>query len=176
MVSVMRRITFFVFVTLLILTFTNSDSYAISLKQGDAAPDFTLNDIYGKSYTLSDFKGKVVFVTFWATWCAKCWEEIDFTRKSIKRSDDLVVLLINMESKSSSPAHLKKIIKAIENLEIKDPVLLDMKLEAYKNFKITSLPSTAVIDQQGIIQFAGQHFYQKHKEQINATIEELTKK
>jgi peroxiredoxin len=151
-------------------------SYAIAKKKGDVAPEFNLKDIHGNSVSLSGLRGKVVFMTFWATWCAKCWEEIDFIRKSIERNDDLVILLINMESKAASPEHLKKIIKAIEDLDIKDTVLLDMQLEAYKDYEIMSLPSTAIIDKEGIIQYTGQHFYQAQKEQINTVIKELTAK
>jgi peroxiredoxin len=169
-------ITLLIMITVLMIGSLSTNSFAIEKKKGDIAPGFTMRDIYGKEVSLADYKGKVVFITFWATWCAKCWEEIDFTMKSIERSDDLVVLLINMESQSSSPAHLKKIIKAVEELKIKDPVLLDMRLQAYRDYEISSLPSTAIIDKNGIIQFSGTHFYQEKRDQINETIKELTAK
>jgi len=176
MFKIAKNITLSIVITLLLFSLTAKESHAIDLKKGDKAPAFSLNDTKGNKVSLSDFKGKVVFMTFWATWCAKCWEEIDFTRKSIKRSDDLVILLVNMERKAANPEHLKKITDALEGLEVTDTVLLDFNLEAYSDYKLTSLPSTAVIDKEGIIQFAGPGFFKEFRDKINSEIEELTKK
>ncbi len=151
-------------------------SFAICKKPGDIAPDFNLVDIDGNYVKLSDYKGKVVFITFWATWCAKCWEEMDFIKTELESKKDLVILLVNMETRSSSPAHLKKIKKKIKDKKVSSLVLLDLKLEAYDDYCIQSLPSTALVDKKGVIQFAGPHFYKAYKEKITRIIDEELKK
>ena len=166
-----------VIVIVLIFSFIPIASQAICKKKGEIAPDFTLKDIYGKEVTLSSFRGeKTVLITFWATWCANCWEEIDFIQSSLKKSEDLVILLINMETRASSEAHLKKIVDAVEGLKLNFPVLLDLNLSAYKDYCIMSLPSTAIIDKEGVIQYSGRHFYKAAREKINEVIGELTGK
>jgi peroxiredoxin len=171
-----KKIILSVIVIVLIFSFIPIASQAICKKKGEVAPDFTLKDIYGKDVTLSDFRGeKNVLITFWATWCANCWEEIDFIQSSLKKNDDLVILLINMETRASSEAHLKKIVEAVEGLKLDFPVLLDLQLKAYKDYCIMSLPSTAIIDKEGVIQYSGRHFYKAAREKINEVINELTK-
>lgn len=165
--SIVASFLFFVLLT--------QNSFAISKKKGDIAPDFTLSDIYGNIVKLSDYKGKVVLITFWATWCEKCWEEIEFIQKNLAKKDEVKVLLINMETRSISEAHLNKIKTSVEESGIKFPVLLDLKLKVYQDYGIMALPSTALVDKEGVIQFAGSHFYKEYKEDINGVIVEITK-
>ncbi len=172
----MRAVVLSIVAVLLVFSFAPNSSFAICMKKGDVAPEFVLSDIDGNIVKLSDYRGKVVLLTFWATWCAKCWEEIDFIQTSLEKTEDLAIILINMETRSLSEAHLKKIKTTVRELDIKFPVLLDLKLKAYKDYCISSLPSTAIVDREGIIQFAGPHFYKAYREKINNVIKELSAK
>ena len=65
---------------------------------GKAAPDFSLTDLNDKPHRLSDFRGKVVFLNFWATWCAPCREEMpsmEVLNKSFEK-DGLVILAVSL--------------------------------------------------------------------------------
>jgi len=177
MISIVKKIVLSTVVALFICSIAPINSHAISVKNGDIAPEFSLIDLDGNSVKLSDFKGKKnVLVTFWATWCAKCWEEILFIQSSLSHYDDLQILLINMEKRGISEAHVNKIKNVIHERKIKYPVLLDTKLSAYKDYGISSLPSTAIINKEGIVKFAGPHFYKEYKDKINAVLKAISTK
>ncbi|HKL25519.1 MAG TPA: TlpA disulfide reductase family protein, partial [Desulfuromonadales bacterium] len=79
---------------------------------GDVAPDFQLEDTKGNQVTLSELRGKVVMVNFWATWCPPCKEEMPSMEQlnKIMADEDFVMLAINTEKNGPSvvPDFLKK--------------------------------------------------------------------
>jgi thiol-disulfide isomerase/thioredoxin len=80
-----------------------SGEYKTVLKTapGNPAPDFTLADINGEEVSLSDFKGKVVYLDFWASWCGPCMREVPYAKELKKRmagQDDLVFLYISIDT------------------------------------------------------------------------------
>lgn len=79
---------------------------------GDVAPDFKLQDTKGNTVTLSELRGKVVMVNFWATWCPPCKEEMPSMERlnKLMANDDFVMLAINTEKEGRSvvPAFLKQ--------------------------------------------------------------------
>jgi thiol-disulfide isomerase/thioredoxin len=77
-------------------------AFALCVESGTAAPDFTIEDINENPVTLSDHRGKVVFLAFWASWCPRCMEELAFLQGLYTgMSKDLVVLAINQETQGS---------------------------------------------------------------------------
>ncbi|WP_035294679.1 TlpA disulfide reductase family protein [Clostridium sp. KNHs214] len=107
--------------------------------------DFTLKDIEGKTVKLSDFKGKKVFLNFWATWCGPCKSEIpDMIKlqKEIKDSN-IVILAVNIgESKS-------KVADFVNKNNINFTVLLDEKQEVASKYSVSGIPTTYLIDENG---------------------------
>lgn len=71
------------------------------LNPGNPAPDFTMTDIHGEQVSLSDFRGKVVYLDFWASWCGPCMREMPYFRELKERmadQDDLVYLYISIDT------------------------------------------------------------------------------
>jgi thiol-disulfide isomerase/thioredoxin/outer membrane lipoprotein-sorting protein len=115
-------------------------------KIGSAAPDFEVVALDGKKHKLSEFKGKVVFLDFWATWCAPCRESLPITEELYKRFADqgLVVMAVSNETKD-------KVAKFWKENRYTMPVYLDAGSVAGRMYGATSIPLSVVIDRQGKI-------------------------
>lgn len=116
---------------------------------GKPAPDFALSDLNDKPYRLSDFRGKVVFLNFWATWCKPCREEMPSMEVLYKNfeKDGLVVLAVSIDRVTTT----KDIPPFVKGMNLTFPVLIDSWGQTDKPYKRMGVPETFVIDQQGII-------------------------
>jgi len=152
-------------------------SFAVSIKVGDNAPDFKLEDLTsGKKVTLSEFKGKPVILTFWATWCPRCWEELDYVKARFADDKNIAVLLVNMETQSTSPAHVQRIKSKAEEHDVKLPMLLDKELAVWTAYGINSLPTTVIVDPNGVVIFAEPNFYFASRDAIEEALKKCTAK
>ena len=110
------------------------------------APNFTLEDLNGKNVKLSDFKGKVVIINFWATWCPPCKAEIpDFIElyKTYQKKG-LVILGIALDNK-------EKVVKFVKDNGINYPVLMGNQEVSNLYGGISGIPTSFVVDRKGII-------------------------
>jgi len=115
---------------------------AVDFKRGKA--DFTLADLSGKAWTLSELRGKVVLINFWATWCPPCLKEIPDLEMLYRRfsSQGLVVLGISDED-------LAKVEPFVRQHAISYPVMLDPRKTVNRLFEIHGLPKSFVFDRSG---------------------------
>ncbi|MDI6840666.1 MAG: TlpA disulfide reductase family protein [bacterium] len=113
------------------------------------APDFTLDDLKGKRYTLSEQKGKVVVIDFWATWCPPCRVEIPklISLYNKYKTQGLIILGIGFDKK-------EKLNKFAKSYKINYPVLIGTP-DIVKTYNIQAIPTTYIIDKEGKI--ASQH-------------------
>ena len=112
------------------------------------APDFTLRNMEGKKISLSDYRGKVVFLNFWATWCVTCEEEMPSMEKLYQRFKgekfEMLTVSIDQEGEEKVRPYLKK-------YGLTFPVLLDPSKEAANLYKTTGVPETFILDKAGVI-------------------------
>ena len=124
-----------------------------------AAFDFTLTDQYGNKHTLSDYKGKVVFINFWATWCPPCKKELPDIEELYKEDnlnkDDVIFIGITNPSSDDYPNNSdvsKEEIKTFLDENGYDfPVLFDETGEVLGDYNISAFPTTFMIDKEGNI-------------------------
>ncbi len=111
------------------------------------APDFTLKDINGNDVSLKDYRGKLVFVNFWATWCGPCRAEIPAFVDLIDTygKDGFAILGISVDS----PKDIKKIPAFMEQMKMNYPVLLATEKVRMEYGGISSIPTTFVINREG---------------------------
>jgi cytochrome c biogenesis protein CcmG/thiol:disulfide interchange protein DsbE len=119
------------------------------LTVGKDAPDFSLPNLDDKTVKLSDYRGKVVFLNFWATWCKPCREEMpsmEVLYKNFER-DGLVILAVSIDRVTTK----KDIPPFVKGLSLTFPVLIDSWGQTDKRYKLMGVPETYIIDQQGVL-------------------------
>ena len=130
---------------------------AANLKVGAEAPDITGRTPEGKELSLSDFKGKYVFIDFWASWCAPCRREIPHLKEVLaysENSDNLVVLSYSIDSKEKDWLACIKNNNLIHKNWIHISTLKGWNTEAIKLFGVKGVPYTALIDPEGnVVEF-----------------------
>jgi peroxiredoxin len=112
------------------------------------APEFSLPDINGKKISLSDFKGKVILLNFWATWCGPCTAEMPSLNRlyAAFKNDGFVVLAVSIDPSD------KPVRSFVSAKGITFPVLMDPDKEAYFDlYAVFALPTSFLIDRKGMI-------------------------
>ncbi|MEC4669754.1 MAG: TlpA disulfide reductase family protein [Nitrospirota bacterium] len=119
------------------------------LTVGKVAPDFDLPNLEDNYVRLSDFRGKVVFLNFWATWCKPCREEMPSMEVLYRnfKQDGLVVLAVSIDRVTTK----QEIPPFVKSLNLTFPVLIDSWGQTDKRYKLMGVPETYIIDQQGIL-------------------------
>ena len=117
------------------------------------AIDFTLKDQYGKEHKLSDYKGKTVFLNFWATWCPPCKAEMPDIQKIYETYDtegDDALVVLGVASPNIGGEGSEEEIKAfLEENGYTYPVVMDTTGEVFGAYGISSFPTTFMIDRDG---------------------------
>lgn len=116
------------------------------------APDFSVQTLDGQTVRLADYRGRVVFLNFWATWCPPCVEELPalerFAQAQAQLDGGAVVLASNnTESPEQISAFLNENNITLDGVR----VLLDTDNRVYQQYGIVRLPTTWVIDREGVL-------------------------
>lgn len=140
---------------------TTASGKAVTGKDGSEstditpAPDFELYDQFGKLHKLSDYKGSVVFLNFWATWCPPCQKEMPDIQalydKYEDSGDSSVVVLGVAAPNLGNEGSVEDITSFLEKNSYSYPVLMDTSGELFAKYYISSYPTTFMIDKEGNI-------------------------
>lgn len=124
-------------------------------KQEIPAPDFELVDQYGNTRKLSDYKGQVVFLNFWATWCPPCREEMPdieaLYEKYGKNEEELVVLGVAAPNRGNE-GNTQHITDFLEEEGYTFPVVFDETGRVLNTYAITAYPTTFIINKEGNVE------------------------
>lgn len=151
-----------------------ADGYLV--KTGDMAPDFKINEAGGRSYMLSDLRGKVVMLQFTASWCSVCRKEMPFIEKEIwqeKKNEDLALIGIDRDEP------LDSVLKFQKNIAITYPLALDPGADIFGLFaqKDAGVTRNVIIDRNGKIIFLTRLFKREEFDEMKKILfSELAKK
>ncbi|NIO16241.1 MAG: redoxin domain-containing protein [Deltaproteobacteria bacterium] len=161
------------FILLLCVFHAPPSSFALCVEVGKASPNLELTDIDGKKVSLDAYRGKIILLAFWASWCPRCEEELTFLQGVYKTSPDIVVIAINQEAQNISRAHVARIKETLTQWKIDFPVLIDRELLAWDMFCINALPTSIIIDKAGKIRYAEANYYWASQDKIANIINEI---
>ena len=139
---------------------------------GQPAPDFTLAARDGATVSLSDLKGQVVLINFWATWCGPCRKEMPLLEQLHQRYERLgfTLLGVNVEENSGDAEHFLK------ETPVTFPILWDPENRVSQMYDVSAMPSTVLVDRQGNVRYL-HHGYQDgyedaYQDQIRTLVRE----
>jgi thiol-disulfide isomerase/thioredoxin len=138
------------------------------LQIGSPAPKFTLPDLNGREVSLDQFKGKIVMLDFWATWCGPCRMTMPLLENLEKEyRDSMILLAINLQEPRNA------VREYVQKQNINSQVLLDEKGSVGEMYGTDSIPMQVLIDKQGIVRHIQIGFSPRMASQLRSEIESL---
>lgn len=156
-----------IFLAVIITGFFMPVTYAEVTK--GPAPDFTLKSRSGENLKLSEFRGDVVMINFWASWCAPCRKEMPLLEDLYKKYNDLgfELLAVNVEEDSSQAD------KLLDDVHVTFPVLFDAENKVAKLYKVVAMPSTVIVDRDGGMRYLHRGYLPGYEVEYEKQIKEL---
>jgi peroxiredoxin len=123
--------------------------HANAVGVNDSAPDFTLKSLEGTNLRLEEYRGQVVLINFWASWCGPCRQEMPLLDRIHQRYSDagFAVLGVNVEG-TIGPAK-----ETADRTGVTFPVLVDENQRVSELYNLESMPSSVVVDRDGVVRY-----------------------
>ncbi len=155
--------------TLILLLSLMTAGSALALDVGNTAPDFTLKSRSGENIKLSEQRGDVVMINFWASWCAPCRQEMPLLEELHDRYADLgfTLLGVNVEEDSSAALDLLK------EIPVTFPVLFDSRNDVSKRYNVVAMPTTVILDRDGNVRYVHKGYLPGYEDEYRKQIKEL---
>ena len=133
------------------------------------APDFTLKSDNGSNLRLSEFRGEVVMINFWASWCAPCRQEMPLLDELYNQYQPMgfTILGVNVEEDSTQAR------KMLKDIPVNFPVLFDNASDVSKLYNVVAMPSTVLVDRDGNIRYLHQGYKPGYEESYQQQVREL---
>ncbi|MCB9678659.1 MAG: TlpA family protein disulfide reductase [Alphaproteobacteria bacterium] len=114
---------------------------------GRTAPDFTAQDDEGAAFTLASTRGKPVVLSFWASWCGPCRQELPALAELQKTRDDVVIYAVNVDRERA------KAQKFLAQVKFDLPIVWDNNAEALGQYDVMSMPTMFLLDPKGTVKW-----------------------
>jgi thiol-disulfide isomerase/thioredoxin len=119
------------------------------LSNGMSAPGFELDSLGGKQVNLANYKGQVVLINFWASWCGPCRKEMPILEQLNKayKSKGVQLVGVNVEPNSDDA------LKYLKNIPVSFPILFDRTSNVSKLYQVQGMPNTVILDRSGKVRY-----------------------
>jgi peroxiredoxin len=134
-------------IILLVLSIFTGSSLASSGLTGQTAPDFVLKSATGENLRLSEYRGDVVMINFWATWCGPCRQEMPLLDELYTRYQRVGFNLLGVNIDDDS----RRAMAMVNELGISFPVLFDEDKKVSKLYEVEAMPLTLLLDREGTV-------------------------
>jgi len=133
------------------------------------APDFTLKSRGGENLKLSEFRGEVVMINFWASWCGPCRKEMPLLDQLYRRYHPMgfTILGVNVEEDSGDALRLLK------EIPVTFPILFDRDNKVSEAYELVAMPSTVMVDRDGNMRFVHLGYLPGYEREYEAQIKAL---
>ncbi len=168
-----KRMRFKTMIIALVAVFFTA-SFAHSRMINEQAPEFTLQDMFGRTVSLKDLRGKVVFIDFFASWCSPCKKEFPEINGIIGRYDESEVafVAINVDKKRS---HVEDFLFHIPSLSKRFIILLDTDSSVISSYNARAMPTSFILDRTGVVRYIHFGFRESDPESWVEEIDNLLK-
>ncbi|MGP1430385.1 MAG: TlpA family protein disulfide reductase [Fusobacterium sp.] len=149
-------------VLILVFIIMSFSAFAVksNKKEDVKMPNIVLYDQYGKKHNIEEYKGKVVVINFWATWCGYCVQEMPEFEKVYKEfgsnKKDVIILGVagpkSKENQNNVDVEKDKVISFLKKKNIIYPSLMDETGKSFDDYKVRALPMTYVINKDGYLE------------------------
>jgi peroxiredoxin len=122
---------------------------AATLQTGAPAPAFQLNSNAGKPLALADFRGQIVLLNFWASWCGPCRQEMPILEQLNRQYHGKGVTLLGINVEPDSAAA----VDWLKATPVTFPILFDTDSKVSKLYEVAGMPNTVIIDRKGQVRY-----------------------
>lgn len=149
-----------------------ASAFAVGEIRQQSAPDFTLKSSSGENLKLSEYRGDVVMINFWASWCGPCRQEMPLLDELYRSYQPLgfTILGVNVEEDSTKAKSLLK------DIPVSFPVLFDTDNTVSRLYDVVAMPSTVLVDRAGNVRYLHKGYKpgyeQSYQDQIRSLIRE----
>ena len=152
-----------------ILVIFTASTLAASSLEGQVAPDFVLKSATGENLRLSEYRGDVILINFWATWCGPCRQEMPILDDLYGRYQRVGFNLLGVNIDEDS----RRAMQMVQELGVNFPVLFDENKEVSKLYEVEAMPVTILVDREGIVRHVHHGYKPGYEEKYLTEIRSL---
>jgi peroxiredoxin len=136
---------------------------------GQPAPDFTLKDMQGKNFNLTEQRGNIILINFWASWCGPCRKEMPVLQELQDKYQDLGVQVwgINVEQENQAGKDF------LANLDLSFSIFFDETNKLSETYDVQAMPTTVLVDRDGIVRYVYRGFKDGYGKKYAKAIKKL---
>lgn len=145
-----------ILMTVLTVLFMGISLKTAALDIGELAPDFTLKSTQGENFNLSEQRGQIIVINFWASWCGPCRKEMPMLESLHNKYNNLGVSVwgINVEQENQAGKDF------LADLNLSFPIFFDSSNKIAANYQVEAMPTTVIIDRNGQVR----HVFRGYKD------------